>query len=89
MPLKQKLEIEEKVRIIRKYLQGKIGLCEGARESGVTDTTFRGWISIYENQRSNATEILRQEVAGPLPPCRRMRVCSNGQRPGRRLFKDF
>ena len=50
MPLKQKLEIEEKVRIIREYLQGKIGLCEGARESGVANTTFRGWISIYENQ---------------------------------------
>ena len=50
MPLKQKLEIEEKVRIIREYLQGKISLCEGARESGVAGTTFRGWISIYENQ---------------------------------------
>ncbi len=50
MPMKQKLEIEEKVKIIREYLQGKIGLREGARESGVASTTFRGWISIYENQ---------------------------------------
>ena len=32
MPKMQKIETEEKVRIIRKYLRGEIGTREGARE---------------------------------------------------------
>ena len=50
MPNKQKRKVEEKVRIIREYLQGEVSLCEGAREAGVAHTTFRGWVNVYENQ---------------------------------------
>lgn len=46
---KQKQEAEEKVRIIREYLDGKIGLCEGGRKAGVTHPTFRSWVKNYEN----------------------------------------
>ena len=50
MPNKQKLEAEEKVGIILEYLDGKIGLREGARKAGVAHPTFRCWIRNYENQ---------------------------------------
>lgn len=50
MRKKEKIEAEEKVKLIRKYLEGKIGLCEGARAVGIAHETFRGWIRIYESQ---------------------------------------
>ena len=49
MPNKQKLEAEEKVKIVLEYLGGEIGQREGARKAGVTHTTFQGWIRIFEN----------------------------------------
>ena len=49
MPNKQKLEAEEKVKILLEYLGGEIGQREGARKAGVTHTTFQGWIRIFEN----------------------------------------
>ena len=50
MPNKQKKRIEEKVRIIRKYLKGEINLSEGAREAGVDIESLRNWIHIYESE---------------------------------------
>ena len=50
MPNKQKKRIEEKVRIIRKYLKGEISLSEGAREAGVGIESLRNWIHIYESE---------------------------------------
>lgn len=32
MPQKQKVSVEEKVRIVREYIGGKIGLSEAARQ---------------------------------------------------------
>ena len=49
MPNKQKLEAEEKVKIVLEYLNGELGQREGARKAGVTHTTFQGWIRIFEN----------------------------------------
>ena len=49
MPNKQKLEAEEKVKILLEYLGGEIGQREGARKAGVTHTTFQEWIRIFEN----------------------------------------
>ena len=50
MPKKQKIAVEEKIRIIRKYLNGEMGVRAGAREAGVDVETFKTWMRIYENQ---------------------------------------
>lgn len=50
MPNKQKLEAEEKVKIVLEYLNGELGQREGARKAGVTHTTFQGWIRISLRQ---------------------------------------
>lgn len=50
MPIKQKIAIEEKIKIIRKHLAGEISQAEGAKEAGVDRQTLISWISIYENQ---------------------------------------
>ena len=47
MQNKQKLEAEEKVKILLEYLGGEIGQREGARKAGVTHTTFQGWMAVY------------------------------------------
>ena len=49
MPNKQKKEVEEKLRIIHKYLKGEISLSEGAREGEVDFQSFKRWVNIYEN----------------------------------------
>ena len=45
---KQKLSIEEKVKIVRECLQGNIGIREAARSVGVTTSTIRQWMHNYE-----------------------------------------
>ena len=49
MPNRSKIAPEEKVRIVREYLKGKISLQAGAREVGVNHQTFMSWVGIYEN----------------------------------------
>ena len=49
MANKQKKEVEEKLRIIHKYLKGEISLSEGAREGEVDFQSFKRWVNIYEN----------------------------------------
>ena len=49
MPIKQKVPVEEKVRIIRKYLSGEISLTEGAKEARVSFESIKSWVNIYEN----------------------------------------
>ena len=44
----QKLEAEEKVKIIREYLSGKIGMCEATRRGGVNKTTMAQWVRNYK-----------------------------------------
>ena len=48
MPNRSKIAPEEKVRIVREYLKGKISLQAGAREVGVNHQTFMSWVGIYE-----------------------------------------
>ena len=45
---KQKLSIEEKVKIVRECLQGNIGIREAARSVGITTSTIRQWMHNYE-----------------------------------------
>ena len=50
MPQKQKIRVEEKVRIVQKYLRREVGLREAAREVGVNHETIKKWASRYENE---------------------------------------
>ena len=72
MPQKQKISIEEKVKIVRAYLAGEIGVTEAARRSGVNWSSFSRWVSNYEadgadaflphKNRSYSPELKRQAV---------------------------
>ena len=50
MPNKQKVAVEEKIRIIRKCLREEISISEGAREAGVDYENIKSWIRIYETE---------------------------------------
>lgn len=52
MPQKQKLTLEEKVKIVKKYLGGESGSRNAAVEAGVDSSTIRGWIMQYETEGS-------------------------------------
>ena len=46
---KKKIAVEEKTRLVRLYIGGKISLSEAARKSGVSFDTVDGYIvSIYD-----------------------------------------
>ena len=49
MPQKQKIAVEEKVRIVRECLSQKISISEAARRAGADFATVKMWICIYEN----------------------------------------
>lgn len=48
MSWQEKIGAEEKVKIIREYLSGKIGMCEAARRGGVNKTTMVQWVRNYK-----------------------------------------
>lgn len=48
MPRKQKLGVEEKIKIIRDYLKGQISISEAARRGKVSGETVNQWIRNYE-----------------------------------------
>ena len=48
MSRKQKLNLEEKVKIIRDYLKGSIGICEAAQKGGVGRKTMYQWVRNYQ-----------------------------------------
>ena len=50
MPYKQKISIAEKIRIVREYLGGKIGISEAARQAGAATESVKLWINKYENE---------------------------------------
>ena len=50
MACKQKISIEEKIRIVREYLGGKIGISEAARQAGAATESVKLWINKYENE---------------------------------------
>ena len=62
MSQKSKLSAEEKVRIVRRYQRGEIGLVQAAREAGSGTTTIYRWSARYEAEgvdgflRINRTE---------------------------------
>ena len=54
MPQKQKLSLEEKVRIVKKYLVGESGIRNVAAEAGVDPATIQRWIMQYETEGAAA-----------------------------------
>ena len=48
MPQKQKLETEKKVKIVKRYLAGKVSMREAAAEGGVDRKTLQRWVMQYE-----------------------------------------
>lgn len=49
MGKKHKIEVEEKIRIVRECKCNRISIKEGARRAGVNPTTVKKWIDVYEN----------------------------------------
>lgn len=54
MSRKQKKSAEEKVRIIRRYLQGEISISQAAQLGGVDWVTAKEWIRNYETEGESA-----------------------------------
>ena len=48
MPQKQKLGIEKKVKIVKRYLAGEVSISTAAAEVGVGRETLQGWVMQYE-----------------------------------------
>lgn len=48
MPVKQKISVEEKVKLVRQYLQGTISQGEGSRKARVNKASFQEWVSKYK-----------------------------------------
>jgi transposase len=50
MSRKSRIDPSLKIRVVEKYLDGKISSTEAAREAGVYVSTVRQWISLYRNE---------------------------------------
>ena len=73
MAQKQKLLAEERVAIVRQYLNGEIGMSEASRAAGVSKESIREWIARYkaegtegflphERNRSYSLELKKEAV---------------------------
>ena len=65
MPQKQKLNLEEKVRLIKSYQKGEQGLRKSAELAGVAYETFRRWVKRYEVEGVDAFKVHSQQVYSP------------------------
>ena len=65
MAQKQKLDLEEKVKLIKSYQSGKQGLRRSADLAGVAYETFRRWVRRYEAEGADAFKVHRQQVYSP------------------------
>jgi transposase-like protein len=54
MSRKSKISSEEKLRIVKACLSGKLGICEAGRAVGVDKSGVRLWISRYQAEGSSA-----------------------------------
>ena len=59
MSKRRKIKAEEKIRIVKAYTQGKIGISEAAKQIGVHHTVIKDWIQLY--QIEGATAFLPRE----------------------------
>ena len=65
MPQKQKLSLEEKVKIIQDYLEGTISKSEAARRGGVARDTIEQWARNYESDGEYAFLLHKNRVYSP------------------------
>ena len=65
MPQKQKLSLEEKVEIIRDYLEGTISKSEAARRGGVARDIIQQWARNYESDGEDAFLLHKNRVYSP------------------------
>ena len=77
MASRQKVSIEEKVRIVRDCLKGKISQQAGARSVGVDQQTLESWIGIYENYGVEGFTRKQNRVYSTEVKTRADDVCSN------------
>jgi len=54
MSKKGKLETEEKVRIIREYLEGRVSFSESVKRGGCNEWTFQQWVKRYKAEGIDA-----------------------------------
>ena len=54
MPQKQKIAPDEKVKVVRKFLNGTIGQAEASKLLSVSTSTFRKWIVQYQSEGVHA-----------------------------------
>jgi len=50
MSRKEKIKAEDKIRIAKTYVQGKVGLSEAAKQIGVHHTVIEDWVRLYETE---------------------------------------
>ncbi len=67
MPQKQRLSIEEKVKVIQEYLDRKIGFTDSVECRRCGKKTFRWWIRQYQAEGVDA--FLPHERNRHYPPC--------------------
>ncbi len=54
MPNKQRLCIEEKIRVIQDYLEGKVSFSESVKGGRCNTTTFQQWVKQYKSEGAEA-----------------------------------
>ena len=54
MSKREKIPAEEKIRIVKAYIQGRIGLYEAAKQVGVHHTVIDDWARLYEMEGAQA-----------------------------------
>lgn len=59
MSRKEKISAEEKIALVRRYLNGELSISEAGREGNVDGATIRRWIARYETE--GATGLLPYE----------------------------
>lgn len=65
MPNKQKVSVEEKIKNVRAYLAGEIGIGEAARRCKVDEETVAGWVRNYETDGIDAFLSHKNRVYSP------------------------
>ena len=51
---RERITSEEKIRIVKAYIQGRIGLSEAAKQKGVHRTVIDDWVRQYETEGAQA-----------------------------------
>ena len=50
MTKKEKIKVEDKIRIVKAYTPGEIGLSEAGKQIGVHHTVIEDWVRLYETE---------------------------------------